>query len=117
MTLRLLSSVSLLALAAQLACGPSADDFFHSGAQSYLSNNVEHARKDVDSGPKLFPDDVTFNKLDELLTNQTQDRQQPKEEPGGMTPQQAKQLMDAQKNGEALLPVRPENPNAPRSRV
>ena len=57
------------------AAAPSADDFFHSGARSYLSNNVAGARKEVDQGLKLFPDDIKLKKLDELLKQQQQQQQ------------------------------------------
>ncbi|HWD93715.1 MAG TPA: hypothetical protein VG938_15350 [Verrucomicrobiae bacterium] len=166
MTLRLLLSISLCAFALQKARAESADDFFHGGAQSYLSNNTAGARQEVDKGLKLFPDDVKLKKLDELLKQQQQqqnqqqqqqkqnqsqqnqsqsksdqqkqnqqqqqkqkqdeqqkqqqqqkeqqkdqekkgDEQKQKEEqtpPGQMTPEEAKQLLDSQKNDEALLP-------------
>ena len=68
MKLRLLISISLLAF--QITHAQSADDFFHSGAQSYLTNNVSHAKEEVDKGLKLFPDDAKLKKLDELLKQQ-----------------------------------------------
>jgi outer membrane biosynthesis protein TonB len=76
MKLRLLISISLLALALPKADAQSADDFFHGGAQSYLSNNVAGARQEVDKGLKLFPDDVKLKKLDELLKQQQQQQSQ-----------------------------------------
>jgi Ca-activated chloride channel family protein len=76
MKLRLLISISLLALALQKADAQSADDYFHGGAQSYLSNNVAGARQEVDQGLKLFPDDVKLKKLDELLKQQQQQQSQ-----------------------------------------
>lgn len=76
MKLRLLISISLLALALQKADAQSADDFFHGGAQSYLSNNVAGARQEVDKGLKLFPDDVKLKRLDELLKQQQQQQSQ-----------------------------------------
>ena len=143
-----------------------ADDFFHRGAQSYITNNVAQAREVVDQGLKFYPDDAKLKKLDELLKqkdqqqqsqqNQKQDQQQQnqqdqkqeqnkkqqdqkdqqkkdqpkdkaepkKSEPqkdqkaaaqepkpdekgkeGQMTPQEAKQLLDAQKNDELLMPA------------
>src|ERR1700743_1244624 len=149
MTLRLLISISLCALALQQARAESADDFFHGGAQSYLSNNVAGARQEVDKGLKLFPDDIKLKKLDELLKQQQQqqnqqqqqqkqnqsqqnqsqskqdqkkqqqqkeqekkgDEQKQKEQetpPGQMTPDEARQLLDSQKNDEALLPNNPD---------
>ena len=167
MTLRRLLSPSLLlfsALSVRAQFLP-ADDFFHRGAQSYITNNVAQAREVVDQGLKFYPDDAKLKKLDELLKqkdqqqqsqqNQKQDQQQqdqqsqpkdqkqkpekkdqpkpdqPKDKPeqkksepqkdqkaaaqepkpdekgkdGQMTPQEAKQLLDAQKNDELLMPA------------
>jgi Mg-chelatase subunit ChlI len=168
MKLRLLISISLFALMMQQLCAQSADDFFHTGAQAYLTNNTKTAKEQVDKGLKLYPDDIKLKKLDELLKQQQQqqnqqqqqknqqqqnqsqknqsqskqnqqkqdqkkqdeekkkqeqqkqqqqnqkpeedkqrDKQQPKEQqkPGEMTPEEAKQLLDAQKGDEKLLPA------------
>ena len=104
MKLRLLLSISLFALLSHKLCAQSADDFFHGGAQSYLSNNVAGAREEVDKGLKLFPDDIKLKKLDELLKQQ-QNQQQQQAQPAEMTPEQAKQMLDAQKNDEMMLPA------------
>ena len=74
MTLRLLISLSLL-LAGQKVCAQlaPADDFFNSGAQLYISNNVPAALERVESGLKTYPDDVKLKKLEQLLKQQ-QDR-------------------------------------------
>ena len=42
---RQLITIMLLALAAQTLCAQSADDFFHTGAQAYLTNNTATARE------------------------------------------------------------------------
>src|SRR6185437_1953957 len=76
MKLRLLISISLLAFALRSVGAESADDFFHSGARSYLSNNVAGARQEVDKGLKQFPDDVKLKKLDALLKQQQHQSQQ-----------------------------------------
>lgn len=76
MKLQLLISISLFALALNRAGAQSADDFFHSGARSYLSNNIPGAKEQVDKGLKLFPDDIKLKKLDELLKQQQQQQQQ-----------------------------------------
>ena len=65
-------ALSLLLLAGQAVCAQPADEFFHSGAQSYISNNVAKAREEVDNGLKLYPDDLKLKKLDELLKQQSQ---------------------------------------------
>ena len=82
MTLRIQRLLSLLCLCglslwpAGLARGQSADEFFHGGAQSYITNNVENARALVDAGLKLYPADEKLKKLDELLKQQQQQQQQ-----------------------------------------
>ena len=181
MRLRIPVSLSLLLLACKAACAQPADEFFHSGAQSYLSNNVAKAREEVDNGLKLYPDDLKLKKLDELLKQQSQsqskndqqkqdqekkDQQQAKQdqkdqpkqqgekqsqeqkdkqkqqqpaksssekkdkkdgqeksEPSqpmqahAMTPQEAKQLLDAQKGDEQVLQFRPQGEPKNRART
>src|ERR1035437_663112 len=78
MRLSLLISLSLLFLSwqkagAQLA---PADDFFHRGAQFYLSNNIPEAKKAVGDGLTFYPDDDKLKKLDELLKQQSQSQSQ-----------------------------------------
>jgi Ca-activated chloride channel homolog len=73
MRLLLLLSVSLL-LAWQAARAQTADDFFNSGAHSYISNNIPDALKSVESGLKQYPDDVKLKKLYELLKQQQKSR-------------------------------------------
>ncbi len=178
MRLRIPVSLSLLLLAGQAVCAQPADEFFHSGAQSYLSNNVAKAREEVDNGLKLYPDDLKLKKLDALLKQQSQsqskndqqkqdqekkDQQQAKQdqkdqpkqqgekqsqeqkdkqqqeqqakssgqkkdgqeksEPSqpmqahAMTPQEAKQLLDAQKGDEQVLQFRPQGEPKNRERT
>lgn len=71
-----LIGIGMVAFTLHHARAQSADDFFHSGARSYLSNNVAGARQEVDQGLKLFPDDIKLKKLDELLKQQQQQQQQ-----------------------------------------
>jgi Ca-activated chloride channel family protein len=78
MRLLLPISVSLLLLSwqparAQLAV---ADDFFNSGAQFYISNNLPSASEKVESGRKLYPDDEKLKKLEALLKQQQQQQSQ-----------------------------------------
>src|ERR1035437_7050921 len=78
MRLPLPISLSLLLLSwqnagAQLA---PADDFFHSGAQFYISNNITEAKKAVGDGLTFYPDDDKLKKLDELLKQQSQSQSQ-----------------------------------------
>jgi Ca-activated chloride channel family protein len=71
-----LISISLFALVMQKVCAQSADDFFHTGARAYLTNNTTTAKEQVDKGLKLYPDDAKLKKLDELLKQQQQQQQQ-----------------------------------------
>src|ERR1035437_152138 len=78
MRLSLLIRLSLLFLSwqkagAQLA---PADDFFHRGAQFYISNNIPEAKKAVGDGLTFYPDDDKLKKLDELLKQQSQSQSQ-----------------------------------------
>lgn len=65
-----------LALATLNVCAQSADDFFNTGAQAYLTNNTATAREQVDKGLKLYPNDIKLKKLDQLLKQQKQQQQQ-----------------------------------------
>jgi Ca-activated chloride channel family protein len=78
MTSRLLISLSLLALAASKAgaqLAPAAD-FFNSGAQFYISNNVPAALESVENGLKTYPNDEKLKQLEQLLKQQQQQQQQ-----------------------------------------
>lgn len=162
---RILISLSALVLLARAAIAQSADDYFHGGAMSYLSNNVPVALGVVTNGLERYPDDTKLQKLYELLkqqqqqqqqqnqqdqqdqqeqkqdqqkqdkkqqeqkqqqseSEQKQDQQQQKQPEKGqeqqkpeeqraaegkeMTPQEARQLLDAQKGNERVLVFRPE---------
>jgi Ca-activated chloride channel family protein len=91
----ILTSLLLPALASAQALPP--DDFFHSGAQWYLSNKVAEARSQVDAGLKLYPDDIKLKKLDELLKQQQQQQQQQQQEQDQKEQQQDQKNQD-QKN-------------------
>ncbi|HEU6447438.1 MAG TPA: hypothetical protein VFV23_03245 [Verrucomicrobiae bacterium] len=144
------------------------DDFFDSGAQFYISNNIPAALERTESGLKLYPQDEKLQKLEKLLKQQQQSQQnqqnqknqqqknqsqqnnsqkqqpqkqdgqknqspqkqqqknnqspnpeqkkQPEEEKNGaqkavegkMTPEQAKHLLDSQKDDEQVLKMKPE---------
>lgn len=166
-------SLSLLCLSLAGARAQTADDFFHGGAQSYLSNNIPGAMAVVTNGLQRFPKDQKLQKLYELLNQQQQQqqnqqdkkdqnqkdeqkqdqkkqdeqkqqdqskndqqkkgeqKQQEKQKSGGdkskeqseqkketgepqqatahaMTPEEAKQLLDAQKGDEQVLQFRPQ---------
>jgi hypothetical protein len=76
MRLSLLLSISLLWPLWQTARAQSADDFFNSGAHSYISNNIPQALESVTNGLKQYPGDVKLTKLYELLKQQSQQQSQ-----------------------------------------
>lgn len=185
MRLQILVSLSLLLLTLSSAWAQPADEFFHGGAQRYLTNDVPGALEVVTNGLQRFPDDAKLKKLYELLNQQQQQQnqkeqkeqkqdqptkdeqkqesskkdeqkrpdeqkkqsaqdkkdqsktdQQPKsgdkskdqpdekKEPGepqqvaahAMTPQEAKQLLDAQKDDEQVLQFQPQGEPKKRER-
>ena len=93
MKLRLpISLISIsLAFATLKVCAQSADDFFHTGAQAYLTNNTATAREQVDKGLKLYPDDGKLKKLDQLLKQQKQQQQQQQQQKNQQQQNQSQQ--------------------------
>ncbi len=96
MRLRTLVSLSALLLSWQRADGQlaPADDFFHGGAQSYLSNNIPAALERVEAGLRIYPDDIKLKKLEELLKQQQQQQQNQNQQ------EQSKQDQQQQKSDE-----------------
>jgi Ca-activated chloride channel family protein len=76
MTSRILIASSLLWFATLAVQAQNADDFFNGGAQLYISNNIPDALQKVETGRKIYPDDVNLKKLEELLKQQQQQQQQ-----------------------------------------
>ncbi len=99
MTLRLLISLSVLLVAAQRLCAQlaPAEDFFNSGAQFYISNNVPAALERVEMGLKTYPSDEKLKKLDELL-KQKQQQQQQNQQQQNQQNQSQQQKSDSQKD-------------------
>jgi hypothetical protein len=64
----------LVIFAAQKACAQlaPADDFFNSGAQLYISNNIPAALERTEDGLKIYPNDDKLQKLEKLLKQQQQ---------------------------------------------
>jgi Ca-activated chloride channel homolog len=83
--------LSLTWLTLQAACAQSADDFFNSGAQFYISNNIANAKQAVEGGLKLYPNDVKLKKLEELLKKQSQQQQQQQQQQQNQNQQQQNQ--------------------------
>lgn len=76
MRLQTLLSLSLLLILLPVAWAQPADEFFHGGAQLYLSNNIPAAKEAVTNGLRLHPNDEKLKKLYELLNQQQQQDQQ-----------------------------------------
>src|SRR5882757_2754692 len=76
-SLRLLSlSLLLLSWSAGRAQDLPAENFFNSGAQFYISNNIPSALQQVESGLKIYPDDERLKKLEQLLKQKQQQQDQ-----------------------------------------
>lgn len=97
MTLRILISLSLALFAWQTAVAQwlPAEDFFNSGAQFYISNNIPAALERVETGLKTYPNDEKLKKLEKLLKQQQQ-QQQTQQQNQQQKQQQSKN--DQQKN-------------------
>jgi hypothetical protein len=98
MRLSHLISLSLLLIAGHTACAQTADDFFNSGAQSYISNNIAGAKEKVEGGLKLYPDDVKLKKLEELLKQQSQSQSQNKQQSQSQDSQSQQKQNQSQQN-------------------
>jgi hypothetical protein len=106
--MRLLRQINLnwllllpMIFAAQKVCAQlaPADDFFNSGAQLYISNNIPAALEKTESGLKFYPDDEKLKKLEELLKQQQQSQQNQQQQNQQSQSQQQKQ--DQQKNSQS----------------
>ncbi|HZI30750.1 MAG TPA: hypothetical protein VFF11_00310, partial [Candidatus Binatia bacterium] len=60
-------SLALFAWQSAIAQLAPADDFFNSGAQFYISNNIPAALERVESGLQNYPDNAKLKKLEQLL--------------------------------------------------
>jgi Ca-activated chloride channel family protein len=79
-----------------VAHAQSADDFFHGGAQSYISNNIANAKEEVDRGLKLYPGDLKLKKLEDLLNQQSQQQQSQQNQRQQQSQQQSQQQQQNQ---------------------
>ncbi len=86
----------LLTAASASAQIAPADDFFHSGAQNYITNNIAQAKQIVEQGRKLYPDDEKLKKLEELLNQQNQQQQQQNQQQQKQQDQSQQQKSDDQ---------------------
>ena len=119
MRLLLPASLSLLLLAqAQVSAQPvpPADEFFHGGAQLYLSNNVPAALDVVTNGLAQFPDDAKLKKLEELLKQKQQEQQQQdqQKQEQDKKDQQEQDKKDQQKKDEQDQQDKKDNPQKPK---
>ena len=67
----------------------TAEDYFHGGAQFYISNQTQKAKSEVFSGLKLYPNDQQLNGMAGLLKKAEEQQQQQ---------QNQQQQQDQQKN-------------------
>ena len=94
----------LLLFAAQKICAQllPADDFFNSGAQLYISNNIPAALEKTENGLKLYPNDEKLKKLEELLKQQQQSQnsqsQQNQQRQQSQSQQDSKSQQNQQQN-------------------
>ena len=98
MRLQIPASLSLLLLACLAARAQDADEFFHGGAQRYLSNNIPAALEVVTNGLQRFPDDEKLKKLYALLNQQQKQNQQQQQQQQNQKDQQKDQNKDGQKD-------------------
>lgn len=89
---------ALLVLKPSVTVAQTADDFFHGGALSYLSNNIPAALDVVTNGLQRFPNDEKLQKLYELLNQQQQQQQENQNQEN--QEQQDQQKQDQQQQGE-----------------
>lgn len=96
---RLLISLSLGLFAWQTALAQlaPADDFFNSGAQFYISNNIPAALERVKLGLQNYPDNEKLKKLEQLLKQQ-QKQQQQQQQKQKQQQQQQKSQQNKSKN-------------------
>lgn len=90
-------SLSLLLLGLPGLWAQPADEFFHGGAQHYLSNNIPAALESVTNGLQRFPEDAKLKKLYELLNQQQQQQQQNQQEQKDQQQEQKDQKNQDQK--------------------
>jgi outer membrane biosynthesis protein TonB len=94
-------ALGLLLLALTDARAQTPDDYFHGGAQNFLSNNIPGALEVVTNGLQRFPEDQKLQKLYELLNQQKQQQQnqqdQKQQEQDKKDQQKQEQKQDQQK--------------------
>ena len=116
MPLRLLIILSLGLLAGMAARAQieSAENFFNSGAQFYISNNIPAALERTESGLKLYPGDPKLKKLEELLKQQqhqqNQKNNQSKQNQQSHPPQQSQNKQNKRQENKSQAPNKPAQP-------
>jgi hypothetical protein len=90
----------LVLLAAQKACAQltPADDFFNSGAQLYISNNIPAALERTEDGLKIYPNDNKLQKLEKLLKQQQQSQNSQSQQNQQQQQSQSQQNSKSQQN-------------------
>jgi outer membrane biosynthesis protein TonB len=100
-SLRFRLSLNLLIVSLLSAHAQHADEFFHGGAQHFLTNNIPGALEVVTNGLQRFPEDEKLKKLYELLNQQQQQQQnqdQDKPDEKNQDQKQAQQKQDENKD-------------------
>jgi len=90
--------------------------------QDQQQQQQQQQKDSQQSGQKDKPDQQKQNQKPQQSSGEPKDKEQQQQQeqsyaPGQMTPQQAKQLLDAQKGDEKMLPVRPVKPADPSRRL
>jgi len=101
MRLSLLLSVSLLAAGSAAALQHAADDYFNTGAQFYISNNIPQAKQFVTNGLSRYPQDEKLLKLKKLLDQQQQQQNQQQQQQQQKDRQQSQQNQSQQQQSQA----------------
>lgn len=95
----LLLSLSVL-VAVPSVHGQSAADYYRRGAKHYVKNQTADARRLVDEGLKVYPDNVPLQRLDELLKKQQQSQSSDKNDKSDSEQKDEQQKQEEQKKEE-----------------
>ncbi|HVU08274.1 MAG TPA: hypothetical protein VHG89_07005 [Verrucomicrobiae bacterium] len=91
----------LLVFAASEMFAQTADDFFNSGAQFYISNNIPVALTNVEQGLKIYPNDEKLQKLEKLLKQQQQSQSQQNQQQQNQQNQQNQSQQQQSQNNQS----------------
>jgi hypothetical protein len=83
-----------------LLLADSAEDYFHRGAQYYVFGEKAKAKDEIQTGLKLYPDDVYLQKIAGLLKKEEKKDEQQKQNQQQKDQQQSQQNQDQSKSGQ-----------------